>query len=87
MGDATGSRLKRGLQIAAACIVVFVGAYAVGTAVAGPFFWYSCSLDGLEVHGPAHASVLLARDGRSDGVCADEHDGAGSCDLQPPLQA
>lgn len=68
MGDATGSRLKRGLQIAAACIVVFVGAYAVGTAVAGPFFWYSCSLNGLEVHGPAHASVLLARDGTRLGL-------------------
>jgi penicillin-binding protein 1A len=68
MGDATGSRLKRGLQIAAACIVVFVGAYAVGTAVAGPFFWYSCSLNGLEVHGPAHASVLLARDGTRLGM-------------------
>lgn len=68
MGDATGSRLKRGLQIAAACIVVFIGAYAVGTAVAGPFFWYSCSLNGLEVHGPAHASVLLARDGSRLGM-------------------
>jgi penicillin-binding protein 1A len=67
MADASGrthrSRIKRGLQIAAACIVVFVGAYAVGTAVAGPFFWYSCSLNGLDVHGPAHASVLLASDG------------------------
>jgi penicillin-binding protein 1A len=62
-GRKNGSRLVRGLQIAAACIVVFVGAYAVGTAVAGPFFWYSCSLNGLEVHGPTHASVLLASDG------------------------
>jgi penicillin-binding protein 1A len=62
-GRENGSRFVRGLQIAAACIVVFVGAYAVGTAVAGPFFWYSCSLNGLEVHGPTHASVLLASDG------------------------
>jgi penicillin-binding protein 1A len=72
MGDASGrtrgSRITRGLQIAAACAVVFVGAYAVGAAVAGPFFWYSCSLDGLEVHGPAHASVLLARDGTRLGM-------------------
>jgi penicillin-binding protein 1A len=72
MGDAngrtTGSRIRQGLQIAAACIIVFVGAYAVGTAVAGPFFWYSCDLNGLEVHGPARASVLLARDGTRLGM-------------------
>ena len=60
--------MKRGLQIAAACIVVLVGAFAIGTAVAGPFFWYSCSLDGLEAHGPAHASVLLANDGSRLGL-------------------
>src|SRR3954454_10149834 len=58
----------RGLQIAAACVVVLIGAFAVGTAVAGPFFWYSCSLDGLDVHGPARASVLLARDGTRLGM-------------------
>jgi len=63
-----GSRWKRGLQIAAACVVVFAGAFAVGSAVAGPFFWYSCSLDGLEAHGPAHASVLLDRDGKRLGM-------------------
>jgi penicillin-binding protein 1A len=70
MGGANGRThgIKRGLQIAAACIVVFVGAYAVGTAVAGPFFWYSCSLDGLQVHGPTHASVLLANDGTRLGM-------------------
>ncbi|HJQ50526.1 MAG TPA: transglycosylase domain-containing protein [Gaiellaceae bacterium] len=58
----------RGLQIVAACIIVFVGAYAVGTAVAGPFFWYSCSLNGLEVHGPTRASVILASDGTRLGM-------------------
>ncbi|HEU5477367.1 MAG TPA: transglycosylase domain-containing protein [Gaiellaceae bacterium] len=63
-----GSRWKRGLQIAAACVVVLIGAFAVGSAVAGPFFWYPCSLDGLEVHGPAHASVLLSRDGKRLGM-------------------
>jgi penicillin-binding protein 1A len=72
MGDANGSneapRWKRGLQIAAACAVVLVGAFAVGSAVAGPFFWYPCSLNGLEAHGPAHASVLLARDGTRLGI-------------------
>src|SRR5215467_10008548 len=72
MGDGSarngGHRLKRGLQIAAACVVVLVGAFAVGSAVAGPFFWYSCSLDGLEAHGPSQASVLLSRDGTRLGL-------------------
>jgi membrane peptidoglycan carboxypeptidase len=60
--------LKRGLQIAAACVVVLVGAFAVGSAVAGPFFWYSCSLDGLQAHGPSQASVILASDGTRLGL-------------------
>ena len=72
MGDCAraqrGLRLKRGLQIAAACVVVLVGAFAVGTAVAGPFFWYSCSLDGLEAHGPSQASILVSRDGTRLGL-------------------
>ena len=63
-----GPRLKRGLQIAAACIVVLVGAFAVGSAVAGPFFWYSCSLDGLEAHGAARASILVSSDGTRIGL-------------------
>jgi len=63
-----GPRWRRWLQIGAAGIVVLVGAIAVGTAVAGPFFWYSCSLDGLEAHGPSQASVLLARDGTRLGM-------------------
>src|SRR6476620_8756096 len=62
-GDNEGWRWKLWLQIAAASLVVLVGAIAVGSAVAGPFFWYPCSLDGLEVDGPSQASVLLARDG------------------------
>jgi penicillin-binding protein 1A len=72
MGDGArrtwGTHWKRGLQIAAACVVVLVGAFAVGSAVAGPFFWYSCSLDGLDAHGPTQASVLLARDGTRLGL-------------------
>ena len=60
--------MKRGLQIAAACVVVLIGAFAVGTAVAGPFFWYSCSLDGLEAHGAAHASILVSNDGTRLGL-------------------
>src|SRR5581483_5970669 len=61
MGDGNARNGRRhwllGLQIAGACIVVLIGAFAVGAAVAGPLFWYPCSLDGLEAHGPAHASV------------------------------
>src|SRR5436309_3577498 len=72
MGDGNarngGSRWKRGLQIAAACVVVLIGAFAVGTAVAGPFFWYPCSLDGLEAHGPARASILVSSDGTRLGL-------------------
>jgi membrane peptidoglycan carboxypeptidase len=68
-GDARkGLHLRRGLQIAAACIVVLIGAFAVGAAVAGPFFWYSCSLDGLEAHGAARASILVSRDGTRLGL-------------------
>ncbi|HEY2209613.1 MAG TPA: transglycosylase domain-containing protein [Gaiellaceae bacterium] len=67
-GDNEGWRWKLWLQIAAAGLVVLVGAIAVGTAVAGPFFWYPCSLDGLEAHGPSQASVLLARDGSRIGM-------------------
>jgi penicillin-binding protein 1A len=60
--------LKRAAQIAAACIVVLVGAFAIGTAVAGPFFWYSCSLDGLEAHGAARASIIVSSDGTRLGL-------------------
>ena len=60
--------MKRGLQIAAACVIVLIGAFAVGSAVAGPFFWYSCSLDGLEAHGAARASIILASDGTHLGL-------------------
>ena len=60
--------MKRVVQIVAAGVVVLVGAFAVGSAVAGPFFWYSCSLDGLEAHGPSQASVLLASDGSRLGL-------------------
>ena len=67
-GNAGTGRLKLGLQIAAACVVVLIGAFAVGAAVAGPFFWYSCSLDGLEAHGPSQASILVSRDGTRLGL-------------------
>ena len=60
--------MKRGLQVLAACIVVVIGAFAVGTAVAGPFFWYSCRLDGLEAHGASQASILVSSDGTRLGL-------------------
>jgi len=72
MGDGAraneGIRWKLGLQIAAACVVVLIGAFAVGSAVAGPFFWYSCSLDGLEAHGAARASIIVSSDGTRLGL-------------------
>src|SRR3954466_14558442 len=72
MGDGNARRggwhWMRGLQIAAACVVVLIGALAVGAAVAGPFFWYSCSLNGLEAHGAARASILVSRDGTRLGL-------------------
>ena len=77
MGDGNarnGPHWRRGLQIAAACVVVLIGAFAVGSAVAGPFFWYPCSLDGLEAHGPAQASVLLSSDGTRLGMLGSSGD-------------
>src|SRR3954465_5119503 len=72
MGDGNARRggwhWMRGLQIAAACVVVLIGALAVGAAVAGPFFWYSCSLKGLEAKGAARASILVSRDGTRLGL-------------------
>jgi membrane peptidoglycan carboxypeptidase len=69
-GHARKRRLHwiRAVQIAAACIVVLVGAFAVGAAVAGPLFWYPCSLNGLEAHGPSQASILVSRDGTRLGM-------------------
>ena len=69
-----GSSWKRRLRIAAAVVIAFVGAYVVGTAVAGPFFWYPCSLNGLEAHGAAQDSVLYARDGTRLGVLGASRD-------------
>ena len=63
-----GSSWKHRLRIAAAVVVVALGAYAVGTAVAGPFFWYPCSLNGLQPHGEGRTSILYASDGTRLGV-------------------
>ncbi len=62
------ARWKRALQYAAAAVIIFVGAYAIGSAVAGPLFWYPCSLDGLAAHGPAQASILYYSNGTQLGT-------------------
>lgn len=49
-------------------MIVLIGAFAVGSAVAGPFFWYPCSLNGLDAHGPAQASVIYYSNGAQLGT-------------------
>jgi penicillin-binding protein 1A len=68
------SKWKRRLRIVAALVVTVVAAYVVGTAIAGPFFWYPCSLNGLEAHGEGHASILYASDGTRLGVLGASRD-------------
>src|SRR5579871_1784087 len=62
------SRWRRGAQYTAAAVIIFLGAYAVGAAVAGPLFFYPCSLSGLEMHGPAQGSVLYYANGQQLGT-------------------
>ena len=71
---ARGSRWKRRLKVAAALVVTVVMAYVVGTAIAGPFFWYPCSLNDLEARGEGHASILYASDGTRLGVLGASRD-------------
>jgi len=59
---------RRVAQIAAATAIVVVSAYAIGSAVAGPLFFYPCSLDGLEAHGPSQGSILYYSNGRQLGT-------------------
>ena len=62
------SRWRRGAQYTAAAVIIFLGAYAIGDAVAGPVFFYPCSLNGLEAHGAAQASVLYYSNGTELGT-------------------
>jgi penicillin-binding protein 1A len=62
------SRWRRGAQYTAAAVIIFLGAYAIGDAVAGPVFFYPCSLNGLEAHGAAQASVLYYANGTELGT-------------------
>ncbi|HET7573326.1 MAG TPA: biosynthetic peptidoglycan transglycosylase, partial [Gaiellaceae bacterium] len=62
------SRGRRRLAVAAACVAVVVLAFVVGTAVAGPFFWYPCSLGDAAANAQGQESVLLAHDGTRIGA-------------------
>jgi penicillin-binding protein 1A len=62
------SRWLRFAQYTAAAVIVFMGAYAVGAAVAGPLFFYPCSLDGLDAHGPSQSSILYYSNGTQLGT-------------------
>ncbi|MDX6480129.1 MAG: penicillin-binding protein [Gaiellaceae bacterium] len=71
---------QRAGRYTAAAVIVLIGLYAVGATVAGPLFWYPCSLDGLSAHGPAQASVLYYSNGTQLGTL-----GATSNRLPVPL--
>ncbi len=62
------SRWRRYAQYTAAAVIILIGAYAIGDAVAGPVFFYPCSLNGLEAHGPAQASILYYSNGTELGT-------------------
>ncbi len=62
------SRWRRWAQYTAATVIVFVGAYAIGSAVAGPLFFYPCSLNGLAAHGTGQASTLYYSNGTELGT-------------------
>jgi penicillin-binding protein 1A len=62
------SRWRRGAQYTAAAVIIFLGAYAIGSAVAGPLFFYSCSLNGLDAHGPSQGSILYYANGAKLGT-------------------
>jgi penicillin-binding protein 1A len=62
------SKGRRRLAILAACVAVLVLAFVVGTATAGPFFWYPCSLGNTQANAQGQESVLLASDGTRIGA-------------------
>ncbi|HZE06704.1 MAG TPA: transglycosylase domain-containing protein, partial [Solirubrobacteraceae bacterium] len=61
-------RWRRRLAVSALVLLVLAGGAAAAVAIAGPFFWYPCSLDGLQAHGQGRASILYAADGSRLGV-------------------
>src|SRR6185437_1225201 len=51
------------------CVVIVLGAALAGTVqAAGPFFWYPCSLNGVQAEGQGSQSILYADDGTRLGV-------------------
>src|SRR6478609_2138199 len=59
---------KRRLGVAAAAALLVASCLAAAVSAAGPFFWYSCSLDNLEPHGQTSASFVYAADGTRFGT-------------------
>jgi membrane peptidoglycan carboxypeptidase len=59
---------RRRLAIAAAFVVLVASIVAATVAARGPFFWYSCSLQGLQPQGGSQVSYLFASDGKRIGV-------------------
>jgi penicillin-binding protein 1A len=59
---------RRRLAIAGAFVVVVASILAATVAAKGPFFWYSCSLDGLQPQGQSQVSYLFGADGTRIGV-------------------
>jgi penicillin-binding protein 1A len=59
---------RKRLAIAAGFVVLVASIVAATVAAKGPFFWYSCSLDGLQPHGQSQVSYLFGADGTRIGV-------------------
>jgi penicillin-binding protein 1A len=59
---------RRRLAIAAAFVVVVASILAATVVAKGPFFWYSCSLHGLQPQGQSEVSYLFGAGGERIGV-------------------
>ena len=56
---------RRRVAIAAGFLVLVAGILAATVAAKGPFFWYSCSIDGLQPQGQSQVSYVFGADGRA----------------------
>ncbi len=61
-------RWRHRLAVALALLVLVASALAATVSAEGPFFWYPCSLNGLEPHGQGQVSYLYAADGTRIGL-------------------
>jgi penicillin-binding protein 1A len=59
---------RRRVAIAAGFVVLVASILAATVAAKGPFFWYSCSLNGLQPQGQSQVSYLFGSDGTRIGV-------------------